>query len=136
MSKNVGGKIKTLAMSMGTLGIIACVIAGALLISEEGVVIGLLVSIGGVLVVGINSFLIYGFGELVENSVMLVMQIKRIEEKTETDTAKLKAAADRVSERYAQKQTMGADEWKCPVCGRVNRKYVTTCVCGKNQHTM
>ncbi len=35
---------------------------------------------------------------------------------------------------YAVSYVASWDEWKCPDCGRINKKYVSTCACGRNQN--
>lgn len=68
MFGNVGGKIKTLAKVLTWLGIISFVIWGFVCISDEEKVLGLILMIGGSLSSWISSFLLYGFGQLIENS--------------------------------------------------------------------
>ena len=73
MFNNIGRKIKMLAKCMCWLGIIASVISGIAIISEDSyynstIVPGILVAVGGSFLSWIGSFFTYGFGELVENS--------------------------------------------------------------------
>ena len=82
MFNNIGGKIKGLAKFLCWLGIIACVILGVLLImsARNGygytdtttIVYGILVIVFGSILSWIGSFVLYGFGELVDNSSKLV----------------------------------------------------------------
>lgn len=67
MFSNIGGKIKTLAQVVTWVGIIASVITGLILVSEDDdlILIGLLVMVAGSLTFWISSFLLYGFGELI-----------------------------------------------------------------------
>ena len=89
MFDNIGGKIKGLAKIICWIGIIACVITGIALISDASkgdryyrytdggeVFAGILVMILGSVLSWVGSFVLYGFGELVENSAKLVSQIK------------------------------------------------------------
>ncbi len=72
MFENIGGKIKTLAKVLMWIGIIGFVIYGIVMISEEQVLLGfLIIAIGG-LSSWVSSFVLYGFGQLVENSDKLV----------------------------------------------------------------
>ena len=82
---------------------------------------GLIVLAEGLLATVIVSFLMYGFGELIEKTASMEKMLKGI------------AAED---ERQARKQRM-LDEggWKCK-CGRINYKYVSTCTCGVSKRDM
>ena len=73
MFNNIGGKIKTLASVITWLGIGLSVIIGIVLMvmAEELILIGLIVAILGSIFSWIGSFLIYGFGELIENSSII-----------------------------------------------------------------
>lgn len=83
MFNNIGGKIKGLAKFMCWVGIIICVILGFLIISSsysgyyyyysrQGmIVIGVLIMVGGSIISWLSSLLIYGFGELVENTSII-----------------------------------------------------------------
>lgn len=71
MFDNIGSKIKTLASVICWLGIIGCVLCGIALmiaIRRFGFLIGLFIIIFGSLFSWISSFVLYGFGEIVENS--------------------------------------------------------------------
>ncbi|MBR3824812.1 MAG: hypothetical protein IKJ39_06395 [Lachnospiraceae bacterium] len=74
MFNNIGEKIKTLASVITVIGIIASLILGCWMISanDDLALIGLLVMFLGSLVSWIGSFLLYGFGQLIENSDKLV----------------------------------------------------------------
>lgn len=74
MFKNIGSKIKTLAKPFCLLDIFICVIVGIVLIvkNEKMIVLGFIIIIFGSLFSLISSFMIYGFGQLVENSEILV----------------------------------------------------------------
>ena len=82
---------------------------------------GLIVLAEGLLATVIVSFLMYGFGELIEKTASIEKMLKGI------------AAED---ERQARKQRI-LDEggWKCK-CGRINYKYVSTCTCGVSRRDM
>ena len=70
MFNNIGGKIKTLAKVICWIGIISCIITGIVLmaINDDFVLIGILTAVVGSLLSWISSFVLYGFGQLVENS--------------------------------------------------------------------
>ena len=75
MFKNIGGKIKKVLEIVTTIGIVASVILGILimLIDDEMVLIGLVVMALGCFSSWIGSFLLYGYGQLIENSDKLVL---------------------------------------------------------------
>lgn len=70
MYDNIGGKIKGLAKAAFIVGAIAAVIAGiALMASDEDMIlIGLLVMVGGPIVAWVSSWLLYGFGEIIDKT--------------------------------------------------------------------
>ena len=74
MYDNIGGKIKGLAKATFIVGAIAAVITGiALMASDEDMIpVGLLVMVVGPIVAWVSSWLLYGFGELIENSAIAV----------------------------------------------------------------
>lgn len=74
MFDNIGSKIKTLAKVLTWLGIIGSCISGILLMAEDEDLIaaGLLIIIFGSLISWGGSFLLYGFGQLIENSDRMV----------------------------------------------------------------
>ena len=71
MFDNIGSKIKTLAKVVCWIGIIGSIIAGIAMIAtmgSVGVLSGLLTIVLGTLLSWVGSFVLYGFGEMVENS--------------------------------------------------------------------
>ena len=76
MFDNIGGKIKAVALVVTWLGIIVSVIVGFKMISigEELAFQGFLVMILGSLFSWLGSLTLYGFGQLIENTDILVRQ--------------------------------------------------------------
>lgn len=72
MYDEVGGKIKTLAKVIAWVGIIASVVVGIVTISTG---VGILVLILGPLFSWLSTLVLYGFGQLIENTDILVHQI-------------------------------------------------------------
>ena len=71
MFDNIGSKIKTLAKVICWIGILISVISGIVVIASTGstgVPVGILVIVLGALLSWIGSFVLYGFGQLIENS--------------------------------------------------------------------
>ena len=70
MFDNIGSKIKGLASIITWIGIIISVILGIVLmcLGKTFVIVGLCVLFFGALMSWISSFLLYGFGELIERT--------------------------------------------------------------------
>lgn len=68
MYDNIGGKIKGLAKALFIVAAIAEVITGIALMAsdEELIVYGLLVMVVGPIIAWVSSWLLYGFGEIIE----------------------------------------------------------------------
>lgn len=86
MYSNIGKKIQKLAKFSAILGMIVCVIIGSIIIKsadgpytydETGVTIGIIVVIIGSVLSWVLSFVLYGFGRLVENSDIIARQYRR-----------------------------------------------------------
>lgn len=83
MFHNIGGKIKGLALFVFTLEVIAGVLGGfAALIAGiagdevgAGIIGGILVAVVAFLFAWISNFLLYGFGQLVENSDIIARNV-------------------------------------------------------------
>ncbi len=71
MFGNIGGKIKALAQVITWIGIIVSILIGIITMSTSGPV-GILIAVAGSLISWISSFILYGFGQLIENSDELV----------------------------------------------------------------
>lgn len=74
MFGNIGGKIKTLAQVVTWIGIIGSVICGFVLmgIDEDLIFTGFIIALLGSLSSWVSSFVLYGFGQLIENTDKLV----------------------------------------------------------------
>ena len=79
MFGNIGGKIKSLAQVITWLGIIVSVIWGVVLMSTDEAFIpaGLIIALLGSLISWISSFVLYSFGQLIENTDKLVELSKK-----------------------------------------------------------
>ena len=134
MFDNVGGKLKTIAKVEMSIGIVASVILGFTFITGGRVFAGLLITAIGILLSWLGSLVIYGIGQAVENSETILYSV-RIQKNTEKDKSNVSTAPVNVDhyiidEVAAQKEASA--EWCCE-CGRVNKKYVSTCACGKSR---
>lgn len=77
MFSHIGGKIKTWAVILSILGIAASVIYGGVVATKD-VLAGVLIIVFGSLGSWVSSFLLYGFGQLVENSDKIVEKLEEI----------------------------------------------------------
>ena len=76
MFNNIGRKIKTLAKVITGIGITASIIYGAVVVrlsnSPIFIMQGLIIMIVGSLISWLSSMALYGFGQLIENTDILV----------------------------------------------------------------
>ena len=77
MFSNIGGKIKIVSQCICLFGITLSLLYGLVtILSDEGLILnGILIIICGFLASWIGSFMTYGFGQLIENSDILVEQV-------------------------------------------------------------
>ncbi len=68
MFENIGGKIKGLTKFIFALGVIACCISGITFLCARQITVGLIVLIGGPILCWISSFIMFGFGQLIEDA--------------------------------------------------------------------
>lgn len=96
MYDNIGGKIKGLAKATFIVEAIAAVITGiALMVSDEDLIpVGLLVMLVGPIVAWVSSWLLYGFGELIDKASDIERNTRGGERKTE---AQAKVDSERIS---------------------------------------
>lgn len=85
MFNNIGRKIKTFAKVMCWIGIIASVVAGLVMIATSfssyapaaGIAAGILTAVLGSLFSWVGSFMMVGFGELVENTAEIAANTRK-----------------------------------------------------------
>ena len=114
--ENIGDKIKGLAQMAFVVEAIAAVITGiALMASDEDLILyGLLVLIAGPIIAWVSSWLLYGFGQLIENSDIIAEEYNRKNEKHEKVVEKNneKKQAQRLKEVKAAIENPDVDEYK------------------------
>ena len=108
MFDNIGSKIKTLAIVVCWIGIIASIIIGFFIMiqSKATAFVGILIMIFGSLGFWLGSFMTYGFGQLIENSDILVKQGNKMSTKSNTN---------HFSATFGQ----GKHQWRCDGCGNM-----------------
>ena len=83
MYDNIGGKIKNWAIWIFIVEAISAVIGGIVLIVNDNALLGFLTMILGPIAAWISSWLLYGFGQLVESSDIIAAEYSRKNEKHE-----------------------------------------------------
>ena len=129
MFDNIGGKIKTLATVVTWVGIIASVLSIFifLAIDDDMFIIGLGVAVLGSLLSWASSFVLYGFGQLVENSDIIAKNMPKRERPYPNEVAKdatvfLKKEAPKKVDTEEIKNTHDLGiliEDVCPSCGEM-----------------
>lgn len=154
MFDNIGDKIKTVTWIFCVVGIGICVTAGLVLIYHSQFLLGILIGVLGSAVCYLGSFFAYGFGQLIENTDILVAEIKKRNHaaasaenvsvvKTAAPAAPVVSASKSVVfppvERIKVENTEvpvkvtknGSGEMRCPVCGTQQRDNRFRCLkCG------
>ena len=82
MYDNIGGKIKGLAKIIFIIEAVGAIITGIALLITGVALSGLLILVCGPLVAWVSSWILYAFGELVENSNTINNTVKKIENNT------------------------------------------------------
>ena len=142
MFDNIGGKIQGLAKVICWIGIIASIILGIVIImgasqsygyyrrTDTGTIFaGIAVIVGGSLLSWVGSFVLYGFGELVENSSIIADKItsttatgtyasgttsgSHVQSRPYIGKDPYRAA---VEEAERRKGTSEGGTWTCPYC--------------------
>lgn len=84
MNNNIGSNIKTLAKVLLWAGLIICIPTGVIFMAagySEGLLVGLIVFIVGCLGTFISSWLMYGFGVLIEKTSEIARNTSKTTEK-------------------------------------------------------
>lgn len=126
MFENIGSKIKTVAKVVCWIGIIASVISGIVLIAqdEDTAFLGFLVIVLGCVGSWVGSFITYGFGQLVENSDILVKQGNQNHPNAPIYNNSNKTTST------PQNTTTAKHQWRCDGCGNMISDNICP-VCGK-----
>lgn len=138
MFSNIGGKIKKLATAIFTIETILIIVSSfAFLFNEDTILMGIILLIGGILIAWVSSWLLYGFGELIEKTTEIAhntqpthsvamppVRSNPTQQHTITDTNVPVADTKPVQTTYST--------WSCPHCGKENLSYTVQCkACGR-----
>ena len=118
MFQNIGGKIKKIADWVLILGIISSIIWGiAIMVTDEELILeGFITMIVGSISAWLSSVLLYGFGQLIENSDKLVMMQSQATGISEPDLDKRQKEEEKVYYESKDEPIIG----KCDMCGKEN----------------
>lgn len=135
MFENIGGKIKMLAKILTALGCFASLVIGLAMgakTGENGALLFLFIILIGCLVSWLSSFILYGFGQLVENSDILAKHYKNQSEKhndiSATDAAERHQwhckEQSKNQSAISASDTVIKHKWRCDVCGNMTSEEI------------
>lgn len=151
MFYNIGGKIKGVAVAEAIIGIIASIIVGIVLIANSSrsnptAALGWGIMIGGSIGAWLNSFILYGFGELIEKTSETNTEIHNIYKILADNKSNHKTSNENDSRLFqeqrpvyststpASKPTSSGTGWKCKECGQMNDTFRQFCqMCGSSR---
>ena len=116
MFSNIGKKIKLMAVVFFSIGVLASLITGIIFFADEEPLIGALIIIGGSFVSWVSVMLIYGFGQLVENSDIIAAQFKRVNKKYVSQREREELQTAKASVRNSDLPDDALIDITCPEC--------------------
>lgn len=144
MFENIGGKIKTTAVVVTVIGFIASVIGGIGIMAAHTsrnptIFTGIGFLVGGCVGSWVGSFMLYGFGQLIEDLQECKGYLYTLTKNNESgDAPKIKSAllAGAESTRKQSASSMPSYPWICDRCGARNSSSATVCRdCGEQHIT-
>ncbi len=130
MFDDIGGKIKGLATFICWVGIIGSIFGGlgVMVADEDFVGLGILIILGGCLGSWIWSFFMYGFGQLIQNTDVLVERVKGLKRdaskadslrpNTDAPSAKKPDTAAKIRFDIESADANDCKVGLCDICGR------------------
>lgn len=140
MFDNIGGKLKTLAVILFIIGVVAslvCAIAFGITVDRWGDAdfnfwLFLLILVAGCIGSYIGVLMLYAFGQLVENSDIRTQLAIKADMESEHKKKENKETASYQYSSSAQKTAAETPQKDCPYCGARNHIHNKTCfACGK-----
>ena len=129
MYNNIGDKIKTVAKTVGIVGMVFSLIVGFFicvalgeLIGGAGVIIGLAIMVGGSIVSWMSTWLLYSWGDIVDNVQQINETLTKRDLETKPQSSRLLQSA-----KSSQKPKAPA-KWTCPKCGEQNKANAQYCI--------
>jgi len=142
MFDDIGKKIKQIAVVAAYLIIVVSAIMGLKIIADSdfellGMLLGVVVIVAGVVCAFLSNCLLYGYGQLIENSQIIA-------DKLSGKTTSRLLGDDVSSDVHRRDRDDGGtppprdtpikNGWKCAACGKMNESYTGTCSCGKSRY--
>ncbi len=129
MYNNIGDKIKSVAKTVGIVGIVLSIIIGiftyislGVLIGGGGVIIGVAIMVGGSIASWLSTWILYSWGDIVDN----VQQINETLTKLDLES---KPLSSRLLQSAKSSQKIKAPaKWTCPKCGEQNNANAHYCI--------
>ena len=129
MFDNIGVKIKRLAFILFIIEAATSILSGLIDIIVFKNMFSLLICIIGPFVAWLSSFLLYGFGELVDNSSKIKSDIEDQKKNQQIIIKELKKLNGSNPNEYTDSKN-----WTCENCGTLNDKYASFCyICGNKK---
>ncbi|MBQ6811252.1 MAG: hypothetical protein IJO94_07610 [Firmicutes bacterium] len=123
MFNDIGNKIKTLTAVSCWVGIAVFVMVGfaLMVLLPDYLILGIVIAVGGALISWLGSFLLYGYGQLIENTDIIIRSItaKSFDNAFETFDGRGQPSFDRKELIYkCQKIDLKSevDRGVCPLC--------------------
>ena len=116
---NIGGKIKGLAKSTFIVEAVAAVITGIAVLISTDILLGLIILVVGPIVAWVSSWLLYGFGELIDKASDIADNTRGSERKLE-ELGKAEeenqgvVKTEKSNHKKAPKQNVATDSTKTP----------------------
>ena len=129
MFDDIGEKIKMVAKIACWIGIILSVCCGLYDFAHEMPIDGIIWIVVGPISSWIGTFVLYGFGELIDRVTSIEYKVNILGETPEQN----EGALSKLMRSNSVSQTEENNGWKCQ-CGRFNPMYVGTCSCGKEKN--
>ena len=83
MFENIGEKIKDFATAIAIIGIGVCFIVGIVMMTHQLFFEGFLLATIGSLISWLSSFILYGFGELIDKTTDIQRDIQSVKQQLE-----------------------------------------------------
>ena len=135
MYEFVGEKIKKMTVIICGIGIVLSIIAGVLMMFTGGFLTGIIIAVVGALGSWISGFMLYGYGEIVDNLMEINYRLQHMEANAPSRSTGDPAPVTNNNKPFYSGATPGAapaQGWRC-TCGREHSAYESSCVCGMSK---
>lgn len=130
MFDNIGEKIKTLATVSCWVGIAASFLGSIVLLIEGELLNALLTAVSGPLASWVGSFVLYGFGDLIDTNRMILSKLESGEKGSSLLPKSRILYSENKSEEAAVEKIAEGHQWRCDNCGNMISKDICP-FCGK-----